>query len=189
MGAVGAPLKDGKGPRAQFTLGGVILLEHLDVGVLGEAGLADGGEVGGFPAGAVQVLFDLGWHLGGWRAVRATGKYSCLLWSRSKETVFLCLIFQGVMPSASMRLSCGAWRERGESRCLRMVDCSNIRSLGVAQESRIEARRLIKYQHVLTTFKLRKQQGSSELNAGSRALPTVYCVTYLGTYVPEYLCT
>ena len=40
----------------------MVFFQHLDVGVVGQARLADGWKVGGFPAGAVEVLFDLGGH-------------------------------------------------------------------------------------------------------------------------------
>lgn len=63
-GAIGFPFEDCEGTRADFTFFAVVLLYHLDVGVFGEAGLADGGEVGGFPAGAVEILFDLRRHGG-----------------------------------------------------------------------------------------------------------------------------
>ncbi len=62
---VARPAEHGEGPRAQLALGAVVLLEHLDVGVLGQAVLAHRGEVGGFPPGPVEVLFDLGGHGGG----------------------------------------------------------------------------------------------------------------------------
>jgi hypothetical protein len=40
----------------------VVILQHLDVGVVREAVLADGGEVGRLPTGAVEVLLDLRRH-------------------------------------------------------------------------------------------------------------------------------
>ena len=40
----------------------MVILQHLHVGVVREAVLADGGEVGGLPAGAVEILLDLRRH-------------------------------------------------------------------------------------------------------------------------------
>lgn len=40
----------------------MILLEHLDVWVVGETCFADGGEIGRFPTRPVQVLLDLRRH-------------------------------------------------------------------------------------------------------------------------------
>jgi len=51
--AVCFPAEDGEGSRADFAFFAIVLLDHLNVGVLREAVLADGREVGGFPAGAV----------------------------------------------------------------------------------------------------------------------------------------
>lgn len=65
MGAVGGPLKNGKGPRTELAFGAIVFFEHLDVRIFGKAGFADAGEVGGFPARAIQILFYLGRHDGG----------------------------------------------------------------------------------------------------------------------------
>lgn len=63
-GAVGFPFEDCEGSGADLAFFAVVLFYHLYVGVLGETVFANGGEVGGFPAGAVQVLLDLGGHGG-----------------------------------------------------------------------------------------------------------------------------
>lgn len=42
----------------------MILLQHLDIWVLWQTILTYRGEVCGFPAGAVEILLDLGWHGG-----------------------------------------------------------------------------------------------------------------------------
>lgn len=60
--AVGGPREDGEGSRADLAFGAVVLLEHLDVGIRGQAVLADRWEIGRLPARPVQVLLDLGWH-------------------------------------------------------------------------------------------------------------------------------
>ena len=41
----------------------MILFQHLDVRVLRQAAFAGAGEVGGFPAGAVEVLLNLRRHV------------------------------------------------------------------------------------------------------------------------------
>ncbi len=64
MSAVGRPREDGKRSRTDLAFGAIVLLEHLDVRIRREAILADGGEVGGLPAGTIQVLLDLGRHGG-----------------------------------------------------------------------------------------------------------------------------
>jgi hypothetical protein len=69
-GAVGFPFEDGERASADLAFFAVVLFDHLHVRVFGEAVLADGGEVGGFPAGAVEVLLDLGRHVGGRIRVR-----------------------------------------------------------------------------------------------------------------------
>jgi hypothetical protein len=43
----------------------MVLLQHLHVRVVGQAFLADGREVGRLPSAAVQILLDLGRHVGG----------------------------------------------------------------------------------------------------------------------------
>lgn len=50
------------------TYSSIVLLQHLYVWVVGQASLADGREVGGFPAGPVEVLLDLRGHrrIQGW---------------------------------------------------------------------------------------------------------------------------
>lgn len=58
------PCKDGEGTRAYLAFRAMVVLQHLDIRVVGETVLADGGEVGRFPAGAVQVLLDLRRHSG-----------------------------------------------------------------------------------------------------------------------------
>jgi len=63
--AVGLPAEDSEGSCADFAFSIVIGLEHLYVVVFWEAGLADGGEVGGFPTGAVEILLDLRRHCEG----------------------------------------------------------------------------------------------------------------------------
>ena len=61
--AVGFPAEDGEGAGAEVAGFAVVVFEHLHVGVvLREAAFADGGEVGGFPAAAVEVVFYLGGH-------------------------------------------------------------------------------------------------------------------------------
>lgn len=45
-----------------LAFGAVVLLEHLHVRILGQAGLADRGEVRRLPAGAVKVFLHLGRH-------------------------------------------------------------------------------------------------------------------------------
>lgn len=61
--AVDRPAEDGEGARANLAFKANGFFDHLDVGVGAEAGLAHGGEVGFFPAGAVDVGF--GGHGGG----------------------------------------------------------------------------------------------------------------------------
>lgn len=41
----------------------MVLFQHLDVRVLWQAAFAGAGEVGGFPAGAVEVLLNLRRHV------------------------------------------------------------------------------------------------------------------------------
>jgi hypothetical protein len=50
----------------RFAFSAIILLDHLDVGVVGEAVLADGGKVGRLPARAVQILLNLRRGHDGW---------------------------------------------------------------------------------------------------------------------------
>lgn len=45
-----------------LAFGAVVLLQHLDIGVLGKAVLTHRWEVGRLPPGAVQVVLDLGRH-------------------------------------------------------------------------------------------------------------------------------
>jgi hypothetical protein len=45
-----------------LTFCSVVILQHLNVGVIWETVLADRGEVGGLPAGAVEILLDLRRH-------------------------------------------------------------------------------------------------------------------------------
>jgi hypothetical protein len=40
----------------------MVILKHLHVGVVGQAVLADRGEIGGLPARAVEILLDLRRH-------------------------------------------------------------------------------------------------------------------------------
>lgn len=75
MGAVGGPAEDGKGSRAELAFGAIVFFEHLNVGIVGETGFANGWEVGRLPTGAVEVLFDLRRHRDGRRSrvgVRST---------------------------------------------------------------------------------------------------------------------
>lgn len=51
---------------------GLAFFDHLHERVLGEAVLADGGEVGGFPAGAIEILFNLR-HIEVFRECRGSG--------------------------------------------------------------------------------------------------------------------
>jgi len=55
--AVDAPPEDRERTRADLAFHSRLLFDHLDVGVAAETGFADGGEVGGFAAGAVDVGF------------------------------------------------------------------------------------------------------------------------------------
>lgn len=45
-----------------LTFCAVIILQHLDVGVIWQTVFTDRGEVGGLPAGAVEILLDLRRH-------------------------------------------------------------------------------------------------------------------------------
>ena len=47
-----------------LAFGAVVLLEHLHIRVLGQAGLADRGEIRRLPAGAVEIALHLGGHDG-----------------------------------------------------------------------------------------------------------------------------
>ena len=49
-GAVGLPAEDGEGSRADLAFSAVVLLQHLHIGAVRQAFLADGGEVGRLPA-------------------------------------------------------------------------------------------------------------------------------------------
>jgi len=48
-GAVGLPAEDGEGSRADLALCAVVLLQHLHIGAIRQAFLADGRKVGSFP--------------------------------------------------------------------------------------------------------------------------------------------
>lgn len=60
--SIGIPAKYREGPGAELTLSPEILLEHLDIWVLGKAVFADGRKVGRLPAGPVEIVFDLWRH-------------------------------------------------------------------------------------------------------------------------------
>jgi hypothetical protein len=56
------PPEDGEGSRANLAFGIIIRLDHLNVWIVGETVLADRGEVGGLPTGAIEILLDLRRH-------------------------------------------------------------------------------------------------------------------------------
>lgn len=60
--AVRFPAEDCERSCADFAFGIMVAFEHLDVVVLWEAVLADGGKVCSLPARAVQILLDLRRH-------------------------------------------------------------------------------------------------------------------------------
>lgn len=63
--AVGLPLEDGEGSGTDLAFFAMVLLDHLNEGVIGETIFADGGKIGGFPTGTIEILFDLRGHFDG----------------------------------------------------------------------------------------------------------------------------
>lgn len=62
---IGLPLEHGEGSSTNFAFFAIILLDHLYERIVGEAVFTHGWEVSGFPAGAIEILFDLWGHIGG----------------------------------------------------------------------------------------------------------------------------
>lgn len=64
----------------------MVVLQHLDIRVVGETVLADGGEIGRLPAGAVQVLLDLRRHSGNVQRLQlCNGFLSCRAMLEGRE--------------------------------------------------------------------------------------------------------
>ncbi len=61
-GPIGLPAEHGEGSSAELAFSPIVFLQHLNVGVVGQAVFAAGREVCGFPPRTVEILFDLRWR-------------------------------------------------------------------------------------------------------------------------------
>ena len=82
-------LLTGEWAGTDFTFSTIVLFQHLNIWVVGQAVFAAGREICGFPARTVEILFDLWWRHDGSYSLssRDTPRVQCDLRDRGRTKV------------------------------------------------------------------------------------------------------
>jgi len=70
--------RPGEKETYNLAFGAIVFFQHLHIRVFGKAVFTDRGEVCGFPAGAIEILLDLGRH-------RGQSFLSCSFWTEEVD--------------------------------------------------------------------------------------------------------